>query len=187
MGSFCLEPLGNNGRHLKIEKQIENKISVPANGGDFLITLSYNHFMILAPHMLVGVVLTKFFPVNIWLFLLILLSHYVLDTLPHREYVETMDDFKKVGGYILLDLLTGFLLSFWLVGISWVVCGAIFFALLPDLPILLLAFYRQNKFLKNYSLLNHFFHFCYPTSAWLGVIVQLLVMISAILILMWLR
>lgn len=139
--------------------------------------------MVLAPHILVGVVLAQWLPLNGWLAFGVLLSHYILDTLPHWEYVENIEGLKKRFWVVLLDLSVGLSLAIGLAGLSWPVLWAIFFSLLPDLPILLMAFYKDNQFLKSYFSLNDFLHLCHPTSVLLGVTTQLLVIASAVIIL----
>lgn len=96
--------------------------------------------MILSVHMLVGAAIGSKVR-NYWaIFILALISHFILDAIPHWEYTGLAADvsgdvFMAVTVKALLDILIGVSVISWLFKSSRLVCPAIwgaFFALLPD-------------------------------------------------------
>ncbi len=138
--------------------------------------------MILLPLIVFGALLAKILPPGIGSALLIILGHYFLDTLPHWEYVDSAEELKRVKVVIFFDLFSGLILAYFFIGFSWWVALAIFLSLSPDLPILLMAFCKSNRFLRAYFSLNDFFHFCYPTAKAAGILMQILVVVSSIIV-----
>lgn len=136
--------------------------------------------MVLTPHILIGALLAKLFPFNPWVILLIIASHYLLDMLPHWEYPEVLFSMKKALSKIFLDLLIGFGLVFVSVDFSWWIMLGIFFSILPDLPILLFCFFRNNRFLKFYFKFNSAIHFFHPSPVLIGILSQVIVVLISL-------
>lgn len=142
--------------------------------------------MILTPHILIGALLANLFPLNFWIIPFIIFSHYLLDMLPHWEYLDMSFSIRKALPKIFFDLLIGFGLVFVSVGFSWWIMLGIFFSILPDLPILLFSFFRNNRFLKFYFKFNHFVHFFHPPVL-IGILSQLIVVLISLFGLRYLK
>jgi len=131
--------------------------------------------------MIIGAVLSRLMPDNYWVFPLIILSHYILDIIPHWEYLDLSLSIPKNFYKIVLDLVGGFILVYFFVGLSWWTMSGIFFALLPDLPILLYSFFKNNRFLKSYFKFGYILHHFRASVGW-GIFSQILVIIIGIFI-----
>jgi len=125
--------------------------------------------MILAPHLFIGAVIAakiKFLPLAI---LLAFLSHYFLDSLPHTEYLidnikgkkwkRSKLDFLK----LFLDLAGGAILILIVYCLTKVNCfllfTAAFFAILPDILIVLNWIFPENSLLKKHFGVHQRIHF----------------------------
>lgn len=139
--------------------------------------------MILIPHILVGAVIMKFMPHNFWIIPMIFFSHYLLDMIPHREYLDMDLSIKKAAWKIFLDFFVGCGLVFYFLGFSWWLILGMICAILPDSPILLYAFRRENKILKSYFNFNDFLHFYALPPVWLGILTQLSVVLIGLILL----
>jgi uncharacterized protein YacL len=113
--------------------------------------------MILLTHLLVGAVIGSkigYFWIAI---VLALLSHYLLDSLPHIEYPieniqnnqwqKTFPEFLTVA----LDLFLGLLIIFLLSSNSFKIYICAFIALIPDGLTFLIFFLKNNVLLKKHS------------------------------------
>lgn len=115
--------------------------------------------MILLPHMLAGAALANLWPNNYWVILLALISHFLMDVIPHWEYLDIGFSIKKAIPKIVLDLFVGLLLVYFSAGFSWWVLMSVFFSLLPDGFILLYALRKSSRYLRVYFDFNHYWHF----------------------------
>ncbi len=105
--------------------------------------------MVLTSHILAGAVIGAEVK-NIWaIFGLGLASHYLMDALPHWDYLVEIS-YGKIKGWakVVLDILIGGAIVWLAVGnsLDWYLVGGVFFALLPDL-ILFVYLILNLKFL----------------------------------------
>ncbi len=120
--------------------------------------------MVLTPHLLVGAALGSRIK-NYWaVFVLAILSHLILDAIPHWEYTSRLAgvstyEFWLVVAKSFLDLLVGAAIVFWLARSSpaWrqMALGALA-ALLPD-GLLFLYFFFQRFFSLDVAMLRWFY------------------------------
>lgn len=166
--------------------------------------------MILIPHILVGAVIGAKIKHFGWIVILGLISHLILDRIPHWDYAnDALKKFVKNKCYkilfvfilqVIIDALIGLAIVFLIVwkkellnlrDLQFISAG-ILVSILPDFLLgiasIVGAFY--NKFKKittgyinfHKNVLHHPKHIKKPT--WLGVSTQILVSIIAILILL---
>jgi len=139
--------------------------------------------MIITPHMLVGTAIGAYCN-NIWAaFCFGLISHYLLDALPHWDFLEKVkinnpDHLKKIG----LDFILGGLLVLFL---TWSSPQKIFIlvalvgALLPDcLEVLYNNF--NIRWLKHLSRFHHKIHYQKRLCFWSGLPFMLIISLTAL-------
>ena len=143
--------------------------------------------MVLAPHMLVGAAIGSQVS-NYWLaFLFGLISHYLVDTLPHWDYLQKFEisnpnHIKKV----IIDLLIG---SFLVLFLTWsntdkmIIFIAVFASILPDAINGIYINYK-NKWLRHHFLLHNKIHFFKNLSFLQGLPFTLIVIFLAIYVLL---
>lgn len=123
--------------------------------------------MVIAPHMIIGAAVGVWAPSYGIAFLLGLASHFLVDSLPHWDYLKRIDvrRFDHMAK-ISLDFIIGLIIVFWLVWPipapqKWIAFSTALVVLLPDC---LEAFYRNfqikflTKFLKKLSDFHHGVH-----------------------------
>ena len=144
--------------------------------------------MVITPHMLVGAAIGTQFN-NPWsVFILGLFSHYLLDALPHWDYLSRVkianpDHLKKIG----LDFILG---GFFVLILTWsspqklLILIAVAATLLPDC---LEAFYQNFdiKWLKSLSQFHHKIHYQKRLSFWPGLLFPLIVSLITLSILVF--
>jgi len=122
---------------------------------------------------------------------LALLSHYLLDFVPHMEYlvpnIEKKDwkNSKKDFLKIIIDLLLGAVLITtvqYLTNINYLnIILVLFFAVLPDILIFLNFIFSEKKFLKYHSKFHKIIHF--PKDKKISKIWRILIQTAAAIIL----
>ncbi len=143
--------------------------------------------MVITPHMLVGAAVGSQAS-SVWLaFCFGLLSHFLIDALPHWDYIKRVDignpsHLKKIA----LDFILGTLLVLILV---WsepqkiFILIAIIAALLPDF--LEVAYQNFNiKLLRSFSRFHHWVHYHKILAFWQGLPFTLIVSLIAVLLLL---
>lgn len=145
-------------------------------------------FMVITPHMLVGAAVGAHSP-NLWsAFILGLFSHFLLDALPHWDYLKKVkisnpDHLKKIG----LDFILGGLLVLFL---TWSSPQKLFILVALGAALLLdcleAIYYNFNiKWLRPLSLIHHKIHFQKRLCFWSGLPLMLIVSLLALLILIF--
>ncbi|MBU0531448.1 MAG: hypothetical protein ABIG32_03185 [Candidatus Uhrbacteria bacterium] len=101
-------------------------------------------------------------------FILGIISHYVLDLIPHGDYLinvefrKTKKKIKRAIAYGTIDAVTAIFLILWIVNwkdfsgmqaISWAIAGAV----LPDLMVGLYDF-TKSRYLRPFNQLHFIFH-----------------------------
>lgn len=117
-------------------------------------------------HILAGAVITKFFP-NIFLIIILsLVSHFLIDAIPHRDSIIDRDSFKKnykvkITNKIIIFISTDILISLLLIIYlqihfkSPLMLFAIFVSLLPDIAkVGYFTKLKNNKILRKYLLFH---------------------------------
>lgn len=147
--------------------------------------------MILTPHIFAGATLAVLLPRQGGVILLAFLIHFLLDAIPHWEYLDIGFSVKKSIPKIALDFFGGLLLAYLLFGFSWWILMVIFFSLLPDGFILLYALRRTNRYLRTYFNFNYYWHFVLWSEdaqkrMWVGwkILSQVAVIVISILIIL---
>lgn len=147
--------------------------------------------MILTPHIFAGAALAVILPRQGGVILLALILHFLMDAIPHLEYLDASLSIKKTIPRITLDLFGGLLFVYFLAGFSWWSLMVIFFSLLPDGFILFYALFRENRFLQAYFNFNHRLHFILLNAnaqkkMWIGwkILSQIAVIVISILIIL---
>ena len=122
--------------------------------------------MILATHILTGTLIGAKIKNPFAIIAASIVLHYLLDAIPHGEYLNQKSKFSKVWWKVTLDISVGLLLSgIILFSRGWVfekgvpgkVILAILFSLLPDLTTLIYMLAR-GKVLKSLYRLNRWVH-----------------------------
>jgi len=125
--------------------------------------------MILSLHLLVGAVIAVKFEFLPLVILFAFLSHYLLDFLPHAEYL--IEDLKKKKWEksrldflkLILDLGIGLILIVFIHYLTkanyFILFTAAFFAILPDILTVLSWLCPNNKILKYHFNFHHKIHF----------------------------
>lgn len=142
--------------------------------------------MVIAPHMLVGAAVGSQAS-NVWLaFCFGLLSHFLIDALPHWDYLKGVDignpnHLKKIA----LDFILGtglVLILIWSESQKLFILIAITGALLPDF--LEVAYENFNiKLLRPFSRFHDWIHYHKTLSFWQGLPFTLIVSLIAVLLL----
>lgn len=143
--------------------------------------------MVILPHMLAGAVIGTRVR-NIWLiFILSWLSHYLLDFLPHWDYLAELD-LTNLGhlARIAVDLILGIILVLILIrshSKKWVILVGIVAVLLPD--ILNVVYDTFNfQWLEPLVLFHHKIHLFKGLSFFQGLPATVLVILVAIMFLL---
>ncbi len=144
-------------------------------------------------HILAGAVIAKYFP-NIFLIIILgLISHFLIDAIPHRDSIMDRDSFKKnykvkitkkLIAFKSIDILISLLIIIYLQihFKSLLMLFAIFVSLLPDIAkIGYLTKLKNNSFFKKYMLFHSKIQ---KDVSWrLGILIQLIVTVTLIKIL----
>jgi hypothetical protein len=130
--------------------------------------------MILTPHMMVGAAVGSRFNNPRWIAILIvfaLISHYLLDSIPHSEYqvlalANGLNwEFVIAALKVALDFFVGLIIIIFLchrkANFYYILIGSII-GLLPDFLIFISWQVKNLGWLNNFVSLNNFFH--YPTN-----------------------
>ena len=144
--------------------------------------------MVITPHLLAGAAIGAHSP-NVWAaFCFGLLSHYLLDSLPHWEYLKDIK-IKKFNELvkILIDFIIGSIIVIFLFlssSFNIIIIFGIIGALLPDF----IEFIYKNfkiKFLRPLSLFHLKTHYYKRVSFLKGSISQVIVAVISIIVLFW--
>jgi len=144
--------------------------------------------MVLTPHILVGAAVGTQVS-NIWVaFLFGLISHYLIDFLPHWDYLDVF----KINNYkhiikVSLDLIIGTVL---VLSLTWsefniiIIFSAIFGSLLPDF-LNGISMNFEFKWLKLHTQMHYKIHFLFfnVLSFWQGIFPTIIVSLIAIWVL----
>ncbi|MFH1671439.1 MAG: hypothetical protein ABH889_01520 [Candidatus Portnoybacteria bacterium] len=141
--------------------------------------------MVITPHMLVGAAV-GIHSNNIGMaFLFGLISHYIVDLLPHWEYMDQISiSSKKDFLKIFLDFIIGSLIVLILV---WDYPGrmaigfAIIGSLLPDILLFLDSRFK-SKFLKYHREYHHKIHYFKYLSFWQGLPATMVVIVVSLML-----
>lgn len=148
--------------------------------------------MIITPHLLAGAAIGSMVH-NYWLAaVLALMSHFILDVIPHADYdIPALK--RKIGGSkelffdlakICVDFLLGFLMIIFLTknytDVSYVLTG-MFFGILPDI-FSFLGFVFNFRFLKTFYKYHNATHIFRNKRVpkWIGYASQIAVVLAAI-------
>ncbi len=146
--------------------------------------------MILATHFIVGASVASLTASPELLVFTPLVSHFVLDSLPHWEYIDSLADLKKNKITVTLDLLIGPLLIFAFTysnaipntKIAWILFGGLM-GVLPDGIVFIEYFlFPKSIFLKKFESFHRFFHSEKKLKIGVGLPLQVLIIFLAILI-----
>jgi hypothetical protein len=144
--------------------------------------------MIIIPHMLVGAAIGARVR-NIWsVFVLVWLSHYLLDFLPHWDYLDVIDitnpdHLLKIG----LDFIIGIILLMVLVSSysnsrKWLISAGLIIAFLPD--VLNVFYYSFDiEWLSWLVSFHRAAHYWKGLSFWQGMSATVIVSLMAIFVL----
>lgn len=122
--------------------------------------------MILSTHFIAGAAAASFSDSPIVLIAVPLILHFVMDAVPHWEYVEDESELKHKIPQIAIDLFSGpilIILALLLLGnlnlklLIWLFIGG-FFGMLPDGLSLLYFIFPKNKLLKKFFSLHMAIH-----------------------------
>lgn len=146
--------------------------------------------MILSTHYITGAALASQVDSLPLIVILPIFLHFVLDMIPHWEYIDKAEEIKTHYHYILLDLLVGplLILSIYIWGaldfhkLVWLQIGA-FFSLLPDgASFLYLAIFPRSKALKKFFSLHQKIHNDIKPRKFLGISVQAVIFLMSLLL-----
>lgn len=143
--------------------------------------------MILFPHMLIGGAIGVHSKNICWAFLFGFLSHFVLDMIPHWEY---LDHLKQVGypknfPKIFIDFAVGIsavMLLTWSFPNKLVILSAVAGSIIPDALQIMIHFFKLN-WLKPLFDFHRKIHSDKELSFWQGIPVFLLIIFLTLLIL----
>lgn len=145
--------------------------------------------MILSTHFLAGAAVAEYTDSPLLIVTIPLTVHFILDSIPHWEYMEDEKEIPKKIPLIVLDFISGpaiifilFLvnnLSYW--SLFWLFFGG-FFGILPDGMSLLYFVFPKNTFLKKIFAFHEKIHFKEMLAWKYGIPSQLLIDIVAILL-----
>lgn len=145
--------------------------------------------MVITPHLLAGAVIGAHSP-NVWAaFCFGLISHYLLDALPHWEYLDNlkMNGKLKMFAKISLDFIIGVIIIFaliWDYPQKLIIISALIGSLLPDA----LEFFYANfkmKWLKFFHDFHNKIHYYKKVSFLKGSISQVVIIGISIILLFW--
>jgi len=113
--------------------------------------------MILSTHFMVGAAVANYTDSLVWLALLPLGLHFLLDSLPHWEYADTMEELKQKIPQVVIDVSAGPLIimavsllhGFDVYKTVWLLVGGTI-GMLPDGLSLLHSVFPQKKLLKKF-------------------------------------
>jgi len=138
--------------------------------------------MVITPHMLAGAAIGAHSP-NVWAaFCFGLISHYLLDSLPHWEYLDSIkiNKFKHIAK-IFIDFIIGI---FIVLIVSWplkiVVISGIVGSLLPDIIQFLYNNFKM-KFLSPFSVFHNKVHYHKRTPFLKGLIYQVIILVISVI------
>jgi len=140
--------------------------------------------MVITPHMLVGTAI-GLHSNNIWMaFSFGLISHYLMDFLPHWEYLTNLKISKsnKIITKLIFDFVLGFvlvLILIWSEPQKVIIAFAVFGALLPDF-IQGIYFNFSIKQLKIFHRFHYRIHYWKDLSFWQGLPATLIVIIISL-------
>jgi len=159
--------------------------------------------MILTPHILVGATIGIKTKKSLLIIILGLLSHFILDIIPHWDYsLSNIRHFSTTKDYnllfidiskILIDVIIGLLIVIFILRkkimlnknyIPYVVLG-IFVSVLPDI-LWVLAGFVENELLDKFVTFHHHLHYKPQKEGmvtFLGLITQIVTILIAILFL----
>ncbi|MFH0805906.1 MAG: hypothetical protein ABIG88_01600 [Patescibacteria group bacterium] len=144
--------------------------------------------MVIIPHMLAGVAIGAHSP-NVWAaFCFGLLSHYLLDSLPHWEYLDSL----KVSKFsqlikIFIDFIIGSIIIVFLFlssSFNIIIISGIIGALLPDFIEFLYVNFKIKLF-RPLSIFHHKIHYYKKVSFLKGSISQTIIVIISVILLYW--
>lgn len=145
--------------------------------------------MILSTHFVVGASLGRAFPDPIFLLSLPILSHFILDHLPHWEYIDRIEQLKGKPFHLLLDVVLGPLtifLTLYLLNdfspekIAPALVGG-FLGVLPDGIVFLKYLFKiKNRLLKKYENFHRLLHSEKKLQSKVGIFQQLVIFLLAI-------
>ncbi|MBU1177409.1 hypothetical protein KKH96_03125 [Patescibacteria group bacterium] len=144
--------------------------------------------MVIIPHMLAGATIGAHSP-NVWAaFCFGLLSHYLLDSLPHWEYLDSL----KVSKFsqlikIFIDFIIGSIIIVFLFlssSFNIIIISGIIGALLPDFIEFLYVNFKIKLF-RPLSIFHHKIHYYKKVSFLKGSISQTIIVIISVILLYW--
>ena len=144
--------------------------------------------MVIIPHMLAGAAIGAHSP-NVWAaFCFGLLSHYLLDSLPHWEYLDSL----KVSKFsqlikIFIDFIIGSIIIVFLFlssSFNIIIISGIIGALLPDFIEFLYVNFKIKLF-RPLSIFHHKIHYYKKVSFLKGSISQTIIVIISVILLYW--
>ena len=142
--------------------------------------------MVITPHMLVAAAVGVQSP-NVWAaFIFGLISHFLLDMLPHWDYLERIKisrivDLVKIGTDFILGTII-VLFFVWTFPQKLLIIFAIIGALLPDILVFLYNSFKI-KWLKPFLQFHHKVQYWKGLSFWQGFPATLIVIVVSILFL----
>lgn len=144
----------------------------------------------ITPHMLVGAAIGSQGP-NLWaVFSLGFISHFILDLLPHWDYLDSIEINKPSHLIkIVLDAVLGSLLVLTLIWFypqnTLMIMTGLVAVLLPDgLQFLYNTF--RFKVLQPFSLIHHGIHYARKISFWKGAPTAIIVSLTALFVFIFL-
>ena len=157
--------------------------------------------MIAIAHFLLGALIGKSFESLLLISILAFISHFILDAIPHYghgHFKHRKEDLSaRDWGFIVLDVLAGFLLALYFAFQFqfWQIAFGAFFAILPDLisysawrfKLLRKPFFKQFHTLHNKI---HSFHGeigfkLAPELRWLGVLFEAVVITATLALILF--
>jgi len=142
--------------------------------------------MVITPHLLAGAAIGAHSP-NVWAaFCFGFISHYLLDSLPHWEYLNNL---KLTRLIYFVKIFIDFIIAMIIVSfIAWPLKLMIIFgiigALLPDI----IEFLHQSckiKIFRPLSLFHKKMHYYKRVSLFKGLISQIIIVIISVIMLYW--
>lgn len=126
---------------------------------------STDAFMVLTPHMLIGAAIGSQSKSIFWAFCFGLISHYILDAMPHWEYLRHLKQIKKPKNLlkILIDFFIGLFIVFLFIGLDFnsnkliLIFTGIIAAILPDI-LQVIIYFLKLKYLNFLSILHDKIH-----------------------------
>jgi len=148
--------------------------------------------MILSTHFIVGAAVAGTTSNEALLLVLPLVSHFILDSFPHWEYIDEIKELKHKPWHLFFDIVAGpaitlitllLLNDFSVAKIAWVIIGGII-GILPDgLVFLGYLFFPKNKIFQKYESFHRFIHSKKKLAWEVGATQQIVIFILAIFLL----